>query len=92
MRSGERVYYVVHAEDASGNLSAPSNEASALPVCRVPVLLRPTDATHPLAVAANQSAFGGRAFPDALVALTVGGELRGVARRPVARTSRSRLA
>lgn len=79
VRPGERVFYVVHAEDALGNLSAPSNEASALPVMPRPVLLRPTDAAHPLALHATRSAFGGRAFPDALVALTIGGELRGVA-------------
>jgi subtilase family serine protease len=79
VRPGEPVYYVIQAEDASGNLSVPSNEASALPVMPRPVLLRPTDTAHPLSLVANQSAIGGRAFPDALVAVTVGGELRGVA-------------
>ncbi|MET0557020.1 MAG: CARDB domain-containing protein [Vicinamibacteria bacterium] len=79
VRPGERVYYVVRAEDALGNLSPASNEASALPLMPRPVLLRPTDADHPLELAATRATFDGRAFPDALVALTVNGELRGAA-------------
>ena len=74
---GLRAFYIVSAEDTVGNPSAPSNEASAVPVLPRPVLLRPTDAAHPLQFAGNQTAFDGRSFPDALVALTVNGELRG---------------
>ena len=77
VRPGERVFYVVRAEDGVGNLSTPSNEATVVPVIPRPVLLRPTDAAHPLELASSQAAFDGRAFPDALVALTVNGELRG---------------
>lgn len=79
VRPGERVFYVVRAVDAAGNLSSPSNEATVLPVMPRPILLRPTDAAHPITLAATQAAFVGRAPRDALLALTVDGMLRGVA-------------
>ena len=79
VRPGAAYVYVVLARDAAGNVSAPSNEAVATPLAPPPVLLRPTDAGHPVTLHAPQVSFGGHAFAGAVVALTANGELRGIA-------------
>ena len=75
---GTAYFVVVRAVDAVGNVSAPSNEVQAIPVAPRPVLLRPTDAAHPITVRASEASVGGRAWSGAVVAVTVNGELRGV--------------
>jgi Tol biopolymer transport system component len=81
---GAACFYVVRALDLAGNASVPSNEVAAMPIAPRPVLLRPTDAAHPITVRASESGVGGRAWPGAVVAITVNGELRAVGEAGIA--------
>ena len=78
-RPGAAYFYVLRAFDAAGNSSPDSNEATATAMAPRPVLSRPTDAGHPATLRGRTATFAGRAWRDAVVALTVNGELRGVA-------------
>jgi subtilase family serine protease/Tol biopolymer transport system component/flagellar hook assembly protein FlgD len=79
VRPGAAYFYTVRALDAVGNASGASNEVAVTPAAPTPVMLRPSDASHPITLRATAAGFGGRAWPDAVVALTVNGELRGIA-------------
>ena len=75
--------YTVLAADAAGNESAESDPAFATMNAPVtppgaPVILFPTDAAHPLTLAATRTDVRGRADPGALVSLEVNGALAAI--------------
>ena len=79
--AGVEYFYVVAAQDAVGNPSPGSNEASATPqrteAPAAPVIFFPTDAAHPIVRHTRTTAVRGRTEPGTVVSLTDNGTTRG---------------
>jgi subtilase family serine protease/flagellar hook assembly protein FlgD/fibronectin type 3 domain-containing protein len=75
-------FYVVHAEDAQGNPSPASNEASATPQRTAPpaapVILFPTDAANPIELALTETLVAGQAEASSVVSIEADGALAGI--------------
>lgn len=83
LRNGSYEYTVL-AVDAAGHESEPSSPAAAVidvqPVPPpAPVIVEPTDAAHPITLAATRTDVAGRALAGSTVSLEVGGVLRATA-------------
>lgn len=83
LENGRRYYYVVRAADALGNLSAPSNEASATPATAQalsrPRWIHPGPGGSTVSLANGRTFASGWADPAAAVALRVAGTIRATA-------------